>query len=89
MPNQPVRNLMACYKSFMVTLGWALNKPLLLLFDPFESVVSYNHLVQSITGLSPLSGTLHLRQVIFVVWKLVLRSHLSTNNELRRRRRQV
>jgi Ca2+:H+ antiporter len=26
---------------FMVTLGWALNKPLALLFDPFESVVLY------------------------------------------------
>lgn len=50
----------------MVTLGWALNKPLALLFDPFESVVSHNHLVHSVAGLSPLSGTLHLRQVIFV-----------------------
>ncbi|KAF8558141.1 hypothetical protein OG21DRAFT_1433827 [Imleria badia] len=26
---------------FMVTLGWALNKPLALLFDPFESIVLY------------------------------------------------
>lgn len=25
---------------FMVTLGWILGKPLSLLFDPFESIVS-------------------------------------------------
>lgn len=28
-----------CY-SFMVTLGWVIGRPLGLLFDPFESVVS-------------------------------------------------
>ncbi|KAH0833195.1 hypothetical protein J3R83DRAFT_12226 [Lanmaoa asiatica] len=27
--------------TFMVTLGWILNKPLALLFDPFESIVLY------------------------------------------------
>jgi len=44
---------MACYNSFMVTLGWALNKPLTLLFDPFESIVSHSHVEQSVAGLSP------------------------------------
>jgi hypothetical protein len=28
-------------RSFMVTLGWVLDKPLALLFDPFESIVCY------------------------------------------------
>lgn len=27
---------------FMVILGWILDKPLSLLFDPFESIVSWN-----------------------------------------------
>lgn len=80
---------MACDKSFMVTLGWILNKPLALLFDPFESIVSYTFIEQSVAGSSPLSGTLHLWQVISVAWKPVLRYCFSTNNEPRRRRRQV
>lgn len=34
---------------FMVTLGWCIGKPLSLLFDPFESIVSYcSILTQSI-----------------------------------------
>jgi Ca2+:H+ antiporter len=37
----------------MVLLGWALDKPLALLFDPFESIVLY------ISGLFKFSKSLH------------------------------
>lgn len=73
----------------MVTLGWGLNKPLALLFDPFESVVSYIQVEKSVTGLPSLSGALHLRQVIFVALKLMLRLRSSSNNEPRHGRREV
>lgn len=73
----------------MVTLGWTLDKPLALLFDPFESIVSYVYVERPLAGLSSLSGTLHLWQVISVTWRAVLKWHFSSNNELRRCRREV
>lgn len=50
----------------MVILGWGLNMPLALLFDPFESVVSCIPVGESTTGLPSLPGTLYCRQVTFV-----------------------
>jgi hypothetical protein len=33
--------LLTPFRSFIVTLGWMLGKPLTLLFDPFESIVLF------------------------------------------------
>ena len=49
----------------MVILGWILDKPLALLFDPFESVVrSQNDLVGHTETLYSLSllGSVHIRE---------------------------
>ena len=40
--NDPINLMPFLLPSFMVILGWIFDKPLPLLFDPFESIVSYH-----------------------------------------------
>ena len=49
----------------MVTLAWMMGKPLGLLFDPFESVVSQinNSMLPMLSPAFLRIGSLHLRQV--------------------------